>query len=685
MIKKILFLLFISFIVVSCKHELENPSWETDMIVPIAHAEINISDIVEQTDYSSNLDLGTDSLINLVYSTELFGSDYDSLLNINTVTEQNVSKVADINFKDINISDTITIGSVISEIPLGTILFPDGGNASIPAFTGVSEDDTTLIDGSEYFETMTLSNGYLVITITNNFPTDLANVHIILLNEINLSTIADFTYPLIPSGTSLADSVDISGQTLDKNIIAIIENMDLNASNGSVGINYEDAIITTISLTQLVINQATAFFPEQEISETLKEVSVIIGDAQLREIKIKKGEVKMIVLSTLPDTGRIYYNIPSLTKNGVPFVSENVIPPTQFGEWTTITHNFDGYILDMTGKEDREGGDTTNTIYTEMFAFIDSTGELVTLNEMDSFCSYVELTFVPEYAKGYIGSDTFIVDPKTTTTDALNKIISGSLDLNEVSLNLNIENSIGADAAIIFTELNTDNTNDNLPAVSATTDQNGNIVIGTNYNINRASLDNGELPITPTNTSISLNAADMIEIFPNQATIGCNIYLNPSGPHTTEDFIYTDYTINASIDATVPLSFIANNLTISGTISADLSSDEEIEIDELYITLINGFPLSAKIDIILMDEYYNVIDTLFNNTNIESANTDEFNKVTSPKQTVLTINNTNFDNVKNVKVISSFTTSSLTEHVNIYSYYSMDVSLSARFKQIIGK
>ena len=42
-----------------------------------------------------------------------------------------------------------------------------------------------------------------------------------------LSTIADFTYPLIPSGTSLSDSVDISGQSLDKNIIAIIENMDL--------------------------------------------------------------------------------------------------------------------------------------------------------------------------------------------------------------------------------------------------------------------------------------------------------------------------------------------------------------------------------------------------------------------------------------------------------------------------
>ena len=35
--------------------------------------------------------------------------------------------------------------------------------------------------------------------------------------------------------------------------------------------NYEDAIITTISLTQLAINHATAYFPEQQISESLTE------------------------------------------------------------------------------------------------------------------------------------------------------------------------------------------------------------------------------------------------------------------------------------------------------------------------------------------------------------------------------------------------------------------------------
>jgi len=670
----------------SCKHELENPTWEVDMIVPIAHGELSINNIIEENESSLSIDLGTDSLVTLVYSTELLSSEYDSLLNIHTVTDQKTSKVADINFKDINIIDSITIGSVISEVPFGTILFPDGGNSSIPAMAGIASNDTSEVDGSEYFETITLSNGYLVIKIDNGFPADISNINIILLNNINQTTIASFNYPLITSGSSLADSVDISGQTLDKEMTAIIVNMDINASNGAVPINYQDVIITTISLTQLVINQATAIFPEQEISQTLKEVSFLPGGgAALREIKIKKGEVKMIVLSTLPDTGRIYYNIPSLTKNGIPFTSNNIIPPTVNGEWTTIIHNFDGYILDLTGEENRTNGDTINTLYTEMFAFIDSTGELVTLNEQDSFCSYVELTFIPEYAKGYIGQDTFNLDAETTTTTAFDRINSGTIDLNEANISVQLENFVGADASITFNQFEVDNSDDNSPPVTPGNDQNGNNIVGSSYIINRASLNNGELPITPTYTNISFNAANMIEIMPNEATIGATIILNPNGQQTTEDFIYTEFAVNAFLNAEVPLSFIANNLTISGTISADLSSNEEIEIDELYITLKNGFPLSAKIDIILMDEYYNVIDTLFNNTNIESANTDEFNKVTSPKRTVLTINNTNFDNVKNVKVISSFTTSSLTEHVNIYSYYSMDVSLSARFKQIIGK
>ena len=85
--------------------------------------------------------------------------------------------------------------------------------------------------------------------------------------------------------------------------------------------------------------------------------------ARITKIKVKEGAVTINALSTLPDTGKIEYNIPSLTKNGVPFTSVSVIPPTINGEMTEIAFHFDDYILDLTGQEGRIGGDTVNTIY----------------------------------------------------------------------------------------------------------------------------------------------------------------------------------------------------------------------------------------------------------------------------------------------------------------------------------
>jgi len=44
--RKLLYIIICSILIYSCKHELESPTWEIDMIVPIAHAEMNISDII---------------------------------------------------------------------------------------------------------------------------------------------------------------------------------------------------------------------------------------------------------------------------------------------------------------------------------------------------------------------------------------------------------------------------------------------------------------------------------------------------------------------------------------------------------------------------------------------------------------------------------------------------------------
>jgi hypothetical protein len=265
-----------------------------------------------------------------------------------------------------------------------------------------------------------------------------------------------------------------------------------------------------------------------------------------------------------------------------------------------------------------------------------------------------------------------------------NNIINVTLDLKDATLNLSVDNFIGADVGFLFSEFNTDNTSNNNPPTNAGTDQYGDNIIGKEYTITRAVLSSGEPPMNPTHSKIELDASDMLEILPDIVNYSATFYLNPDGQQSTQDFIYPDYPIKATFDATIPLSFIANNLTFTDTNSVNLNTDSDLEIDELYITIKNGLPLTSNIIILMLDAENNVLDTLINSSVI-TATTNQNNMVTSSSVTNITIENKDYDNVSKLVNISSFTTSSLTEHVNIYSSYKMDISIAAKFRKTIGE
>ena len=676
--RKLLYIIICSTLLYSCKHELESPTWETEMIVPIAHTEMNIANMITEDDssnISSNID--SDSLVSLIFSQEIMDMNFDTLVKIDAITDEQTHTLDSASFADVVIADTATIGESINEIPLGTILLPNGSTNSIPAIPNIANEDTINIDASEYFETMTLHEGTLTVELSNGYPTDISNISLSLINATNQSTIATFPFPVVPSGSTVSKSESIAGQTIDDNIFAILHNMDINASNGPVLIDYSDAIITTITISDLGIIEATAIFPEQQLTETLKEHTFDLGGVQINEIGIKQGTVTVNVLSTLPN-GKMIYNIPSLKKNGVSFTSgDMIIPEATNTDLTSFSFNFEGYVLDLTGQENRLGGDTVNTIYTESYTFIDYTGTLETINNTDSFYSYIEFDLTPEYAIGYLGQDTIEFGPDQQEINIFDKISGGTLSLEQANLSLLIENFIGADAEIILNDFNTSNTITGQTANAS--------IIGNVYNINRATLTEGSLPINPTNTEIILNAKEMMEIFPNNINTHSNLYLNPNSVQGSSDFIYPEFPIKATLSLDVPLSFIANNLIFTETVNADLSSNNELEVDELYITLKNGFPLNSIIDVVLLDEYNNILDTLINNKEIISGNTNSENRVISPSESVITITNTSYNDVRKIKIISNFSTASLTEHINIYSSYSLDVTLSAKFRKILGE
>ena len=126
MTKKILALQVVIFIMFSssCKHELETPTWDVDIITPLVNTEITI-DKINIEDSLLEIQSNDSGLVSLVFNDNLSDINFDSLINIDTQVPGKTERLESINFPTINISDTITLGDLISTIPLGSILFPE--------------------------------------------------------------------------------------------------------------------------------------------------------------------------------------------------------------------------------------------------------------------------------------------------------------------------------------------------------------------------------------------------------------------------------------------------------------------------------------------------------------------------------------------------------------------------------
>ncbi len=680
MSNKIFFLLLIVIIVSSCKKELELPTWDVDLIFPIANTKIDIYNIVN--DSSITLEEDNNSLVSLVFEQDLISLDIDSFININEIVGETSTKLDSLKFSRIVIRDTTTLGNLLNDLPFGTTLFPNGSSTTIPYLQSIISNDTVIIDASDYFETMTLTSGDLSLTIRNDFPTDLSNISFTLVNSINQNILGTFTYPLIPSNTLQTQTVSIAGQTIDKDILAILNNVDVNESNGNVTIDYQDAIKTKLVLENIKIFEATAYFPDQEISQKLQEHVFDLKGAQIHEIGIKEGSVSIYAISTIQDTGRIVFNIPSLKKNGIEFTTENIVPPTTNGQFSQFDFNFDEYILDLTGEENRIGGDTINTIYTEFFSYIDSTGELVTLNQSDSFYYYTEFNIIPEYAKGYLGRDTIEFGLESIELNQFNNILSGDIDFESVELNVFIENFVGANGQLTFFDLNSENTEDGT-IVDIGIDENiGNNIINNNYLIDAATLSNNSLPIISSLNNIKTDANLLLDILPNQINYSGEFILNNQNIIDFNQFIYLDNIVNSNINIKLPLSIIANRIILKDTI--EINNTNNLEFNKLYLKILNGFPLSAVSNLVSLDENKILIDSIINDYIVPSAIIVD-NLVSQKSETTLEISNLQISDVSYLVFTTELSTSNINDFVDIYSDYNLEVILSGEIIQTLGQ
>jgi hypothetical protein len=401
-----------------------------------------------------------------------------------------------------------------------------------------------------------------------------------------------------------------------------------------------------------------------------------INDAELRHVKIKAGRLEYTLKSYINGYLTCTYNIPGVKLNGIGTVIQAQTEPRQGNQPYIYTGQIDlaGYEMSLTGQS----GFMTNRVYTHL-AIITTPNAPTQAQVYGQDSVVVELKFlepVVEYAKGYFGQHVYDLQQTVDLTNDF-QMPTGTLNIDQASLNLNIVNAVGADAQIKFTTL----AGLNLNSGNSVNLQHGPLY--QTINITRAHDNNGSVQTTESNFALS-NANSNLDVFienlPSKIQMDAQIKINPMGDLTNgNDFIYTANSLKALLDINVPLNVGMHNLAISDTL--DIATSIDMQADgKLVLQVINTFPFSATCSVQLLDGSNQVLHTLINSAHISHGMLNGNSYISTLASSLIHIPVT-ADQLRDVHpgnriaIRVLFDTPEDQEHYGLYKDYYMDFKL----------
>ncbi len=443
----------------------------------------------------------------------------------------------------------------------------------------------------------------------------------------------------------------------------------------------------TISHNYLPSLVGAIIHPGQTFFNFTEDTKLAINNAEISKVDFYAGSIVLEVYSTLTQNIFITYKIPYAVKNGVPLEITEMVPAATLGNSVHFSKPLDisGYSLDMRGPTHLGCNTLTNTT----IAVLDPDGNQITLTDLDQFTFNVRFKSVKfNYAKGYFGSTSNVLGPDTTSMDVFNMFTGGNFGLESVKLSMDVQNGFGMDARVIFDQVSTLNSHTGHEIIF------NDPIIGQTLNISRATETNNPLsPVAPSVYSYQLsnsNVVSMLEDMPDKITYKLHINTNPLGNISSgNDFIYHGNYLKTLLNMEIPLSLIANDLTLSDSVSWDLGEyNDNPSSGKLKLIADNGFPFSANFQIYLVDANNHIADSLLTNSLIEAPALDADLKVISPKRTEFEIllpadRYQSFFLYKKAFLVAKFNTIGL-GYVKIYRDYNLKLKLTGDFDYLIG-
>ncbi|MFN3918223.1 MAG: hypothetical protein ACK4K0_10820 [Flavobacteriales bacterium] len=407
-----------------------------------------------------------------------------------------------------------------------------------------------------------------------------------------------------------------------------------------------------------------------------------LSGAELKEAELKTGVINYSIKNPLPEKVVCTFSISgAINTNGQPFLRTITASAAVNGISSNTSGSFSisGYNIDLRGPY----GDDYNTIVSNTsFKIVDDGNPTLVTNQDTLYFTYSFESIRPQYVYGYFGNFNQQIGPSETNFSLFNNFISGLLDIDQVSVRLDIINGIGADARINIQSLYAKNSQ-NSSQVNLTHN-----LIGNSQNINRAFRSGNNISpsthqylLDNTNSNIDL----LIENLPDKLGYEAFFQLNPFGNVSgNNDFAHADYPFEINLLAELPLRFIANDLTLQRDFVLNITDIERFNSARLKIKAVNTFPFKADLWVYLLDNTGNVADSVLAAGIINAGVLDFNNIVQSPgtSEPIAVFNKPQLEllqNNKKIRIKAVFNTVNQTQHQNIYNYYKLDLDIRADF------
>ena len=80
---RIIFFVILTLVFLGCRHEIENPKWDVDIIFPILNSQIDLNNI--SIDSNLLIDNNDDGYLSLIYTESILDINLDSMIKIDAI------------------------------------------------------------------------------------------------------------------------------------------------------------------------------------------------------------------------------------------------------------------------------------------------------------------------------------------------------------------------------------------------------------------------------------------------------------------------------------------------------------------------------------------------------------------------------------------------------------------------